>query len=194
MLDREDIMKRILSGVLLLALFAAAGWAQNSPATLKGLGFEVNALWPFFPGGISEFRLIVPVLPGQGERQDGRGDLVVGLYSDFASRVVRSPEAGKVAYYALKLGYRQSLAYGLQLEPSVNLGWRSESEHLGDGTPFAGFISRFWLLGGYQHDFDERFYANFRSGFGLHLYRSDAFAAEERLFVPALDINLGVRF
>src|SRR5437879_4901703 len=122
-------MKLFLRVFSLLLLFFSGGlaWGQHSAAFPRGLGFEVNVLWPFVPGGISEFRLLIPVLEGQGTAQDGRGDIVLGLYSDFASRLVRPPEAGKVAYYAGKLGYRQTWAYGLQLEPSLNIGWRSES-------------------------------------------------------------------
>lgn len=45
-----------------------------------------------------------------------------------------------------------------------------------------------------QHEFSPRFYANARAGLGIHLYRTDRFASEEKQRVPGADLNFGVRF
>jgi hypothetical protein len=158
----------------------------------RGVGLEVNVLWPFFPGGISELRLMVPVV--RTDRADFRGELVLGAYSDFATRVVRHSDAGKVAALAGKLGWRQFLVSGLHVEVSANLGWRHESERPPDGVTIDGFAIRLWMLAGYQHEFSRVFYGNVRGGLGVHVYRSDAYASLERKLAPGADLNLGVRF
>jgi hypothetical protein len=175
------------------SLAAPATTAAEAPAPGRGPAFEVNLLWPFFPGGISDIKLVVPLLrAGQVER---RGDLVVGLHSDFATRFVRPDERyGKVSILALKLGYRQFVLSGLHVDATVNAGWRHELHNVWDGSTLDAFIARLWLFAGYQHDFGRRVYANARVGVGLHLYRSDRFASKERQRVPAGDLNLGFRF
>jgi hypothetical protein len=140
--------------------------------TARDWGAEVNILWPFFPGGISEFRLLVPLW---GEAESLRTDAVIGLYSDFASRVVRDHKDGKVRNLSAKLGLRQFFWQGIHAEASVNLGWRNEVERP-DGESYHAFQARLWLYAGYQHD------------------RSDRFASEERPFVMGGDLNLGVHF
>lgn len=173
---------------------AAPGPAIAAPAAerpARGGGLELNVLWPFFPGGITELRLLVPVLRPRDD--DFRGELVVGTYADFASRVVRDEGDGKVRTLAAKLGYRQFFVHGTHLEVSANLGWRNEVQRP-DGASYDAFHARVWLLGGYQHDFSPRFYGNARAALGVHLYRSDRFAAEEKKIVPGADLNLGVRF
>ncbi|MFZ5890467.1 MAG: hypothetical protein ACOY0T_05305 [Myxococcota bacterium] len=157
----------------------------------RGVGFEVNVLWPIFPGGISEFRLLVPVL--RPNRRDFRGELVLGTYADFASRVIRDEQDGKVRNLSAKVGFRQFFVYGTHVEVSANLGWRNETARP-DGESYDAFHTRIWFLAGYQHEFSRMFYANARGGLGVHLYRSDRFAAEERQLAPGADLNLGVRF
>lgn len=163
----------------------------EDPNYARGVGLETNVLWPFFPGGISELRLLVPVL--NADRRDLRGELVFGTYADFAHRVIRKPEAAKTGVLAAKFGYRQFLWWGLHLELSANVGWRHESQR-SDGDTVDALQARGWLLFGYQHEFNPRFYANLRGGLGLHLYRSDRHAAEERTWAGGADLNLGVRF
>jgi hypothetical protein len=162
---------------------------------------EVNVLWPFLPGGISEFRVMVPLL--RPDRRDFRGELVLGAYADFASRIVRDDTYGKVANLSGKLGWRQFLIYGLHVEASANLGWRHESQRPPDTVDgnvrtfpptIDGFQTRLWLLAGYQHEVSRLVYANARGGFGVHVYRSDAYASLEKKLVPGADLNLGVRF
>src|SRR5712692_1583162 len=80
-----------LLGVLLGADRASAEPSTPRPGAAaedypRGLAGEVNVLWPFFPGGINELRLLVPVV--RSDRASGRGEAVLGLYSDFASRLV----------------------------------------------------------------------------------------------------------
>jgi hypothetical protein len=160
--------------------------------TRQRIGLEVNVLWPFFPGGISELRVIVPVL-----RRDERafhGGLVVGAYSDFASRVVRDDSYGKVANLSGKLGWRQYLISGLHVEVSANLGWRHEEHRPPDDVIVDGFQIRLWTLAGYEHALSPRFYVNARGGLGIHVYRSDELAHLEKKLVPGGDLNLGVRF
>lgn len=196
-------MKVLSCSLVLLAIVGTAAAARaddttasaTSPGTEdrpRGVGLEVNMLWPFFPGGISEVRVMIPVV--RTDRADFRGELVVGAYSDFATRVVRTSEHGKVAALAGKLGWRQFLVSGLHLEVSANLGWRHEENRPPDGVTIDGFAVRLWMLAGYQHEFTRVFYGNVRGGLGVHVYRSDAYASLERKLAPGADLNLGVRF
>ena len=184
---------------VLAALPGGEGACAFAPADERerGIGLEANVLWPFFPGGIFELRLMVPVV--RTDRRDWRGELVIGAYSDFASRVVRGDDAGKVANLSGKLGYRQFLVYGLHVEASANIGWRHESDRPpsgGQSFPSAidGLQARLWVLAGYQHEFSRALYANVRGGVGVNVYRSDAYANLEKAVAPGGDVNVGVRF
>ncbi|HEY5937011.1 MAG TPA: hypothetical protein VIU61_20315 [Kofleriaceae bacterium] len=156
------------------------------------VGLEVNVLWPFFPGGISELRVVVPVV--RRDERSFHGALVVGAYSDFASRVVRDDSYGKVANLSGKLGWRQYLIAGLHAEVSANLGWRHEEHRPPDDITVDGFQIRLWMLAGYEHALSSRFYVNARGGVGVHVYRSDELAHLEKKLVGGADLNLGVRF
>ncbi len=158
----------------------------------RHVAFEVNLLWPFFPGGITELRLMIPLL--RADAPTFHGELVTGAYSDFANRIVRGDEHGKVSNFSGKIGWRQFFVYGLHAEVSANLGWRHEEHRPPDDTTVDGFQIRLWTLAGYQHDFTRSVYANARLGLGVHLYRSDRLASEEKKLVPGGDINLGFRF
>ena len=153
---------------------------------------EVNVMWPFFPGGMVDLKLIVPAL--RAKERDWRGESIVGLHSDFGWRFVRAPDAGRVALMAVKLGYRQFLVHGLHIESTVNAGWRHEEDNPWDGEVIDSFQGRLWNMVGYQHEFSPRVYGNVRAGLGVHLWRTDRFASRERLFAPGGDINIGVRF
>jgi hypothetical protein len=171
---------------------AQAPVAQVAVAPARDLAFEVNVLWPFFPGGLTELKVLVPLLRPD---RPGRGELVVGLHSDFATRFVRAGDRyGKVSILAAKMGWRQFLAAGLHLDATVNAGWRHEVHNVWDGTTLDAFSARLWLMAGWQHDFNPRVYANARGGAGLHLVRTDRWAEKERKLVPAGDMNLGFRF
>ena len=161
-------------------------------AARQRVGLEVNVLWPFFPGGISELRVVVPVL--RRDRPSFHGSLVVGTYSDFASRVVRDDSYGKVANLSGKLGWRQYFVSGVHAELSANLGWRHEEHRPPDDLTVDGFQVRLWTLAGYEHALSERFYVNARGGVGFHIYRSDELAHLEKKLVGGGDLNLGVRF
>jgi hypothetical protein len=156
--------------------------------------FEVNVLWPFFPGGIVDLKGLFPVV--NADRRDFRGEIIGGLHSDFGWGPVTRPvdKYGKVSILAAKVGYRQFLVYGTHVEASVNLGWRHEEENIYDGGRLDAFIGRLWLFAGYQHEISTRVYVNVRGGGGVHLFRTDRFADTERKFAPAGDANLGVRF
>jgi hypothetical protein len=158
----------------------------------RGVGLEVNVLWPFVPGGISEFRFMIPLL--RADRRDFRGELVLGAYADFASRIVRDDTYGKVANLSGKIGWRQFFVYGLHVEASANIGWRHEEARPPDNLTIDGFQTRLWLLGGYQYEISRLFYANARGALGIHIYRSDAYASLEKKLVPGADVNVGVRF
>ncbi len=161
---------------------------------VRGPAFEVNVLWPFFPGGIVDFKLLVPVL--RPERASGRGELIGGLHSDFATRVVRDDERhGKVAILGVKVGYRQFFDAGLHAEISADIGWREERQNVHDGTTLESFATRLWLLAGWQVDLTPRVYFNVRGGAGINLFRvGDKFASTEQRVVPGGDLNLGIRF
>lgn len=186
-------MRAIFFCVGLLVAAAGTARAQGEPNAdyPRALALETNVLWPFFPGGISEFRLMVPVL--ERDREDFRGELVLGTYADFAHRVVRKPGAAKTGVLAAKLGYRQFLISGIHLEATANIGWRRETERA-DGATFDALQGRLWLMAGWQWELSRAFYFNTRGGFGTHLFRTDRFADEERIFVAGADLNLGVRF
>jgi hypothetical protein len=187
--------------VLLAILLPAAPSRAQRPLELKGAvfadyarppAFEVNVLWPFYPGGLIDLKVLVPVL--RRDRMSWRGELVLGLHSDFGWRFVRDDNAGKVSILGVKLGYRQFLVYGLHLELSVDASWREERNNPYDGTTLDAFVARLWPMAGYQHEFSRRVYANLRAGVGVNLGRTDRFAAHERLAAFGADLNLGLRF
>lgn len=157
------------------------------------LAFEVNVLWPLFPGGLSELKVLVPVR--RAAEPDWRGELLLGTYSDFATRFVRADDRyGKVSILAALLGYRQFLRWGLHAEAAINAGWRHETHNVWDDTTLDAFSARLWLMSGYQHEWNPRVYFNVRAGAGIHLLRTDRFASHERKLAPAVDVNVGFRF
>jgi hypothetical protein len=184
-------MRPFTAALFVLLAAAPAAATEVVTASARAPAFEVNVLWPFFPGGLTELKVLVPVV--RADRLGG--DLVLGLHSDFATRFVRPDERyGKVAILAAKVGYRQFLLSGLHLEATVNAGWRHETHNVWDGGTLDAFSARLWLMGGYQHELGSRVYANARAGAGVHLLRTDRFAAKERKLVPAADVNVGFRF
>lgn len=181
-------MKRISCAVLmsfyvvLLSQFCFAGDGRRS--------VEINLLWPIFPGGISEFRYLMPL----AETMDA-GDLVLGVYSDFANQVVRDQTYGKVALYAVKFGYRLSFMKNWQWESVMNIGYRKETDRPNTiDNRIEGASVRWWNLVGYQFNLNENYYINSRLGLGSHVYRSDDYASTEKKNVLGLDLNLGFRF
>lgn len=191
---------RLIAAVFATALImiSAPAGAEIEPAPIgkaeasTGPALELNVLWPFFPGGLSDFKILVPVL--RATERNFRGEAVLGLHSDFGWRSTREEDAGKVAILAVKAGYRQFLFSGLHLDLTVNMGWRQEHDNPFDQTTLNGFVGRLWAMAGYQHDLSERWYLNARGGVGIHLWRTDRFGHEERPLAPAGDINVGVRF
>lgn len=157
-----------------------------------GPAFETNVLWPFFPGGMSDLKILWPIV--QPHSGDLRGELITGLSSDFGWLFVREPDAGKVALYSVKIGYRQFLWRGLHLELSLNAGYRYQVDNPWDGEPIHSFQGRLWGLLGWQQDIGDRFYWNVRGGGGLHAFRTDRYAQTEKVFAPAGDLNIGFRF
>jgi hypothetical protein len=162
----------------------------------RGLALEFNVLWPFLPG-IFEARLMVPVF--RKDQRDWRGEIVTGAYADNASWLIRGDRDGKVRNLSGKLGYRQFFVHGLHAEVSANIGWRhEEGRPPAGGTVYPadidGFLTRLWVLAGYQHELSKALYANARGGVSVNVYRSDAYAYLEKQVVPGGDINVGVRF
>jgi len=184
----------MLHSLLVTLLMAATPAAHHTvTASPRPPAFEVNVLWPFFPGGLTELKVLIPAVNAGQERW--RGELVLGLHSDFATRFVRPDDRyGKVAILAAKLGYRQFLVGGLHLDATVNAGWRHETHNVWDGGTLDAFSARLWLMAGHQQELGGRVYANARAGAGVHLLRTDRFAAKERKLVPAADVNIGFRF
>lgn len=155
--------------------------------------FEVNVLWPFFPGGQSDLKVLVPVL--RAEEKTFGGQALVGLHSDFNWGLIRpADQYGKVFLLAVKLGWRQFFAFGFHLDVLVHVGWRHEERNVYDGGTLDGLTGRLWALAGWQYEFNSRVYANVRGGGGLHLFRTDRFGDKEKVFAPAGDVNLGFKF
>jgi hypothetical protein len=178
--------------VLVVVVLLSSTARADEVTAVHRPSLEVNVLWPFFPGGISELRFLVPVVRPHEDTM--RGAIMVGLYSDFASRVVRDETHGKVANLSGKLGWRQYLIAGLHLEVGVNAGWRHEAMRPPNNETFDGFQIRLWTLAGYEHQLSSRFYANVRAALGIHLYRTGPYAEMEKKLAPGADLNLGVRF
>lgn len=193
--------------IVLLALFPSAGAfaetaAPSNPAAAPdidvsepgdavGPAFEANVLWPFFPGGLVDFRIVVPAV---NRASAWRGELVAGVFSDFAWRFVRDDTYGRVASFGTKLGYRQFLPLGFQVESVMQLNWRHEEDRPEHPEPLDGFQGRLWLFGGYHYDVTPRVYLNGRGGLGVHVFRTDELGDREKKLVPAADLNLGFRF
>ncbi len=165
--------------------------STNRPlaANTSWAALEANVLWPFFPGGFTDVKLLLPAF-GHGEQ---RGEVVIGLFSDFSWRA-RPKDAGKVGFLAVKLGYRQFLWSGLHLEAVFNNGWRQERDNPHDGTTLNGFAVQFWSFAGYQMDLSKQWYANSRVGVGSRVWRSDRFGDRGQRWIPVADINFGLRF
>jgi hypothetical protein len=158
---------------------------------LHGPAFEVDVLGPFI--GIGELKILVPVL--RRDRARLRGELVFGVYLDYAWRLVRDASAGKVGILAAKLGYRQFFAWGLHVEVSANLGWREERDNPYDHTTLESFAGRLWVYGGWQVELTPAIYLNLRGGPGFNLFRvGDPYADRERAVAGGGDLNLGFRF
>src|SRR5258706_4761787 len=171
--------------VVLIVLVSATKSVAAEPEPEARVAGEVNVLWPFFPGGLSELKVLVPAA------HDGR--ILVGLWSDFNNRPpLRDDTYGKVATLAVKAGYRQQVAYGLRVELGFTIGWRHEAMRPNDDPVIDDLIMRAWPMVGYQRDLSDRVYINTRGGASLYLYRS-SHADIERKFIPALDVNVGVR-
>ena len=153
---------------------------------------ELNVLFSLL--GISDLHLLLPVV--RSGQRDFRGELLLGVYSDYSWGPLSRPsdDYGKVVILAAKAGYRQYFTHGLHVEASAYLGWRHEAHNVHDDTTLDAAISRLWLFAGWQRDLGARFYATFRGGLGIHLFRTDHLGDKERKLVPAGDLGLGVRF
>jgi hypothetical protein len=161
----------------------------------RGPAFEVNVLWPIFPGGITDLKVLVPAV--RPDRDELRGEAVLGVHSDFGWGPLTRPadEYGKVRFLGGKLGWRQFFARGLHLDVSANVGWRHEEDNVFDGTTLDSFSARGWVFAGWQVDLSPRVYLNTRGGLGIHLWRvGDPYADTERKYAPGGDLNLGLRF
>lgn len=180
--------------LFLLVLSSTASTARAEPNAVvdkqptRGVSAETNILWPFYPGGIAEFKVLVPVV-GVGSQ---RGELLTGLHSDFMQR--QRLDKGKVNILALKFGYRQYLWRGLHAELSANLGWRSEHQRPSTGESHDDFVISTWGLAGYQLALTNRFYVNTRAGVGYIAYRSTGWPGQRDGVFFASDLNLGVHF
>jgi hypothetical protein len=168
---------------------AAAEPAATEPAAaVDRPAFETNVLWPFFPGGLADFKVVVPLRPAPLA-----SDLTLGAYSDFAWRFVRDDAFGRVSAIGAKIGWRQFALGGLHAEAVVQLNWRHEEDRPDHPETLNGFQGRAWIFAGYQRDVGHRVYLNSRLGLGLHLFRTDELGGEEKKLVPAADLNLGIR-
>ena len=142
-------------------------------------------LWPFI--GISELKVIVPLF-GRG---GGRGELVTGMYLDYA-QVIRQ-NAGKAFIIAPIVGYRQFLFNGVHLELAADIGVRHESHHPGDDATLNDFYVRAFPAAGYELELSPTFYVNSRARVGLLVYRQTHWAEEKKVALAG-DLNFGARF
>lgn len=184
----------LLTGYITHTRMAQAHSASEQHSSSPGQtedknALEINILWPFFPGGLTDVKLLRPIV-GSGNT---RGELIIGAFSDFSWRA-RDANAGKVATLAAKFGYRQYLWSGFHIETTVNTGWRQEKDNPNDGSTLNAFVGRLWSFAGYQHSLSERWYMNVRGGLGVHLWRTDRYGSTEKKLVPVGDLNLGIRF
>jgi hypothetical protein len=168
------------------ALADAAPGAPPELAPERRPAFEVNVLWPFI--GISELKAILPVWGGHHLR----GELVFGLYLDFAHWLVR-PNNGPTAIVNALTGYRQFFGYGFHAEATLATGWRHEDRAPPDGSStYNDFYMRLWVAAGWQYEW-WRVYVNLRPRVGFLIERYPNYALEKKV-VPAGDVNLGIRF
>ena len=179
---RNQLVLLVFAGAVMMTSYVAH--AEEKP----GMSVETNVLWPFFPGGISELKLLVPVV---GDKQH-RGEVLVGAHSDFMQR--QRLDKGKVNILAIKLGYRQYLWRGFHAEASANLGWRMEHERPSTGDNHDDLVVSVWGLVGYQLDVGQRMFVNSRGGLGHIAYRSSRWPNQRTGVFPVGDINLGVYF
>ncbi len=181
-----------LRGMALVALVTSCGALTARSARAEDPGArtsaEVNVLWPFFPGGISELRVLVPVLPAGAQS----GQAMLGLHSDF-NQLFRGDQA-KVFVLAAQPGYRQFFWRGLHGELHANVGYaHAEAASAGDREHHA-FVVSLWAMGGYQFELGSRFYLAARAGVGLIAYVSNPWPNETKGFLPVGDANFGVTF
>ncbi len=174
---------------------SAAPLSARPPAVAPDFfapSLELNVLFSLL--GISDLHLLLPVV--RSGQRDFRGELLLGVYSDYSWGPLSRPsdDYGKVVILAAKAGYRQYFTHGLHVEASAYLGWRHEAHNVHDDTTLDAAISRLWLFAGWQRDLGTRFYATFRGGLGIHLFRTDHLGDKERKLVPAGDLGVGVRF
>lgn len=169
-----------------LALASSAARADSASVASERPAFETNVLWPFFPGGLVDLKVVVPVAE--------RSDFVIGAFSDFAWRFVRDDTYGRVFAMGTKLAWRQFVMSGFHLEGQLQLNWRHEEDRPDHPETLDGFQGRAWIYGGYQHALGARAYVNTRLGLGVHLFRTDELGDTEKKLVPAADLNLGLRF
>lgn len=166
-----------------------AGHAQTEapvPATHEPRpAAEVNVLWPFI--GISELKVIVPLFGREG----GRGELVTGMYLDYA-QVIRQ-NAGKAFIIAPIVGYRQFLFAGIHVELAADIGVRHESHHPGDDATLNDFYIRAFPAAGYELELSPTFYVNSRARVGLLVYRQTHWSEEKKVALAG-DLNFGAHF
>ncbi len=178
---------KILLVTSLLILAPKVILAETEPAADnagRALALETNVMWPFFPGGIAEFKVVVPTV--------ARGQVLIGAHSDFKQK--KRFDKGRINVKAIKLGYRQYLWENLHVETSANIGLRHEHKRPSTGENHNNMVISTWLFAGYQVDLGEYIYANARGGLGLIAYRSATWPGQEEGAFGAGDINLGVYF
>ncbi|MES2802472.1 MAG: hypothetical protein V4654_08280 [Bdellovibrionota bacterium] len=187
-------MKKIRLICLLVSfMFAGMAYGQTQESKPQNESFEMNIIWPFIPGGITELRYITPMMTEKGEVPSTFW--VLGLYSDYASKIIRDSSYGKVSAYAFKIGMKQFINKEWHYEVSANIGWREEINRPNvPDKKIIGAAVRAWALFGYQHQISNIFYSNIRAGLSQHLYRSDKYSHLEKKTVPGFDVNLGVVF
>jgi hypothetical protein len=181
------MIKPSLCSCLALSILAAPAAADPAPAEAGRPGMEVNVLWPFFPGGMFDARVLLPGVTAGGL-------VVVGARSDY-NQSLRSDEGQAFELYA-QLGYRQFVWRGLHAELITETGLDHLAHGVGAMSAHTANALAFvvWGFAGYQQPLTDRFYVNVRAGAGYMAYHSDPWPGIVRGPVPAADVNLGVEF
>jgi hypothetical protein len=177
---------------VLLSAAARADPAPADAAPAGGPSFEANLVQPFL--GIVDDKLLIPV--SRADHATFRGELMAGIYTDFAWGPISRPadQYGKVWILGARPGYREYLAHGFFVDSSIVVGWRHEVHDVHDGGTLDGAYGRLWADAGWELALTPRTSLNLRGGLGLIIFRTDRYGSTEKMWQPAGDLDLRVRF
>lgn len=139
-------MNKQLLLVTVSVLLAATTFAQSAPANQQRWAFEVNALWPIFPGNIYSARVLRQVY--QNDKTGG------DVYLGFAHRPFEfRAEEGNFSNSAVVFGYRQYLWKGLNAEFYNAIGPGRIRRSVVNGQDYNSIDYEIAALAGYRLQF-----------------------------------------